>query len=433
MGVGRRWREADPDRLGQAFLWAAGARLAMLLVPPLLSEDLWRYLWDGAVQHLGYGPFDHAPADGVMDAAVAQWPALADIRDQIGHAEIPTIYPPAAQGVFYVVTAVAPSALLWRFVSSGFELGAAWAMLRWLRAEGRDPRAILLWLFCPLVALESTVGAHVDTLGVLGVALAGALLAVGGPSKALGAGAALALAVGTKLFPAVGLLRAGWRVTAGAGLAAGLLWLPYLAGTSGVTQSSGLARYAQRWQANDGLFAVLSWPFERLYPNNGLPVPLPEPVRAMGRVLVGPAIEVLGGPVAPLWPDEVAFAAAKALSLGLLGLVVLQRFVRARDLAGVLGPVTIALLLVSPVVHPWYLLWILPFAVRLSAGPTPRRAWFFWIWTATVWVAYLPRLNLLATGVWTPLGALAQAEYLPVWIALAFTLRAGVNTAPDGP
>lgn len=422
-GVLRGWRSVPEAWLARAFALAALGRLLLLALPPLLSEDLWRYLWDGAMQHLGHGPYDHAPNSPALDAAVSAWPALQDVRDQIGHAAIPTIYPPAAQLAFRLATLAGPSPLVWRAMAASMEFGAAFALTHWLRRSGRDPRAVLLWLFCPLPALEAAVGGHVDALGVLGLCLAGALLAAG-PARGLLAGGVFALAVGAKLFPAVALPRLGWRVALGCGLASALFALPYLGGTP----AEALSTYGHRWRGNDGLFALLVHAFEQVWPPGPTPVELPAMLTRVGRWLVGPApgFEALG-PLAPLWPDELAFAAAKLVAGVLLGLVVVERLWRGRDLERVLGPITATLLLVAPVAHPWYLLWWLPFAVLATAGGERRLSWPFWVWSVTVWIAYVPRVALLDTGTWTFPSVFAVVEYIPVWIALVSAVAATVK------
>jgi len=52
-----------------------------------------------------------------------------------------------------------------------------------------------------------------------------------------------------------------------------------------------------------------------------------------------------------------------------------------------------ALFLVSPVVHPWYLIWLLPVLFAL-----PHPAW--WVWSCTVILAYRPLAVFRATGIW---------------------------------
>ncbi len=90
--------------LGLALAAGLAARLLVLAGPPLMSTDLYRYVWDGRVQAAGINPYLYIPAD----------PALAGLRDEGGGAEAifanmnradtaPTIYPPAAQLLFAAI------------------------------------------------------------------------------------------------------------------------------------------------------------------------------------------------------------------------------------------------------------------------------------------------------------------------------------------
>src|SRR5215469_9412819 len=71
---------------------AALMRLAALLAPPYLSDDINRYVWDGRVEGAGINPYRYVPAD----------PHLAALRDEAIYPKInrsdyaPTIYPPVA-------------------------------------------------------------------------------------------------------------------------------------------------------------------------------------------------------------------------------------------------------------------------------------------------------------------------------------------------
>ena len=79
-------------------------RLMVMLSPPFLSSDLYRYVWDGRVQAAGINPYLYIPAD----------PALAGLRDtaifpHINRADYaPTIYPPVAQAIFLAVGLAQP-------------------------------------------------------------------------------------------------------------------------------------------------------------------------------------------------------------------------------------------------------------------------------------------------------------------------------------
>ena len=69
---------------------AIAMRLAFVFAPPMLSSDMYRYVWDGQVQKAGINPYRYVPAD----------PALKPLRDEkifprINRADYAhTIYPP---------------------------------------------------------------------------------------------------------------------------------------------------------------------------------------------------------------------------------------------------------------------------------------------------------------------------------------------------
>ncbi|MCA9537324.1 MAG: DUF2029 domain-containing protein [Myxococcales bacterium] len=407
------WRDwaADRDGLVRLLVMALLARVVLLVLPPLLSEDVWRYVWDGAVQWAGHNPYRHAPADPALDALAAP-PALAAIRGQIGHAHIPTIYPPAAQLTFLAASVAGPSTLILRALMALADVLLVGALWRWAQRTDRPPQVALLYAFAPLPILEGAVGGHIDVAGAAATILAGAWLAAGRFGRPA---LALAYAIGVKFLPILALptlLRAHRRTVALTLLAVALLAVPYLG--AGQELLDGLRAYGHRWRANEGLFAVLAWPFELWWPPSELPVDLPPVAVRAVRTLVGDSPGALPHQV---WPDEVAFAAAKATAIGLFGLLCLQRWWAARDLETSLGPILVGLFLVAPVLHPWYLVWALPFAVL---GIASRRWWAHavLIWSLLAWTAYLPRPDYLRTGEWSVDWRWRLVEYVPVWAAL---------------
>jgi hypothetical protein len=408
-------------------LWAALiGRLALLTVDPVLSEDLWRYLWDAATWRAGLGPYQWAPAAATLDALAQSAPSLASVRSQIGHPEVPTIYPPAAQWLFAVFGLAGPSALAWRLGMIGADALVALGLARWAAARGAPPAIALGWLACPLVALEVAVGAHIDVFGVAALAWAGVAFSRGHTGRA---GAALAVAAGTKLFPVVALLRGPRHAWLGALGVTAVLGAPFV--TQVADMGAGLSTYAHRWRFNDGLFAVISATFERVFLAWGLhadaPLDVPEVVVTVARALVG------GGSAADsrLWLDELVFASAKASAVALLVAVLGRAWAQARrsePVFDLLGPFCLALLLVSPVVHPWYLMWALPFGLLWLASPGARAMGAaVCLWVALAVLAYVPRIGALGTGVWQSDGPWRLAEYVPVWIALALAAARGVK------
>ena len=103
-------RHADCFAVRSVVAFGLLFRLTLLPAEPSLSDDVYRYVWDGRVQAAGINPYRHAPDS----------PELEHLRDErlhprINHPHIPTIYPPAAQFLFLACSFVASS--VWCFKS----------------------------------------------------------------------------------------------------------------------------------------------------------------------------------------------------------------------------------------------------------------------------------------------------------------------------
>jgi hypothetical protein len=99
------------------------------------------------------------------------------------------------------------------------------------------------------------------------------------------------------------------------------------------------------------------------------------------------------------------------ITLLLCALLVIRRWQTSE--AERMAACTLAILLISPVVHPWYLLWLLAFVPLVTA---PWLRWTALAWSVTVPLAYLPSHYRLL-------------EYAPVYSLLAFTV---ITTARQG-
>lgn len=199
---------------------AAALRLAALAPVAPLSDDLYRYAWDGSVQAAGVDPYRYPPAaagsvpgladrrtDWLFPGAVPGGDTCADVADpqactRINRPGVRTIYPPVAQ-VWFLAGHLAGASHL-RDV--GWELlallpDAATGLLIWrvLRRSGRDPALVAVYAWSPLAVLEAVQNAHVDGLATLLVVLA---VSLGGRRPGT-AGAVLGLAAMVKLYPAL--------------------------------------------------------------------------------------------------------------------------------------------------------------------------------------------------------------------------------------
>jgi len=191
-----------------AIVFAVLFRASILFAPPYLSDDIYRYIWDGRVQAAGINPYRYIPAA----------PELAHLRDDAIYPKINrrdyshTIYPPVAQVVFLLTTRISESVVWMKLTMLIFEMVAIWAIAGLLNLLGRPRQLLLLYAWHPLVIWEFAGSGHCDAIAIGFIALA--FLAWQRRSD-LGAGF-LASATLAKLFPLVllpAMLKRGrWRI-----------------------------------------------------------------------------------------------------------------------------------------------------------------------------------------------------------------------------
>jgi hypothetical protein len=324
---------AIPVRAGIAAVLAAHA--TFLLAPPLFSADVFGYVDYArlAVLH-GLDPYAHGAADAARDPVVpfVRW------RD------IPTPYGPLFTVLSLPLAWLSVPAALWaaKALAAALSLGCCALVWRIAQRRGLDPaRAVLFVGLNPLLLAYGVGGAHNDFL-LLALALGAILLAL--EERAFPAGALAVLAVGVKA-PAALLLpflllstRAPRRALAGA--LAGAAALLALAVVAFERQALGFVsqiREQQQFVASESV------------PNR--------------------VATLLGFDALPAGL-RLLFALAFAASVGGL----LWATWRGRiDWLTAAGWATLALLLSTAWLVPWYVVWLLPLAA-VARDPRLRAA-----------------------------------------------------------
>jgi len=190
------WRAPSSRRtLFVVLVFAALLRLSPLTAEPRLSDDIYRYVWDGRVQAAGINPYRHIPAEQ----------PLAGLRDEAIYPKInrrdyaPTIYPPLAQMIFFATTRVSESVAWMKLTMVAFEAAGLWAVVWLLASWGLPPQRVVLFAWHPLAVWEIAGSGHLDALMICFVCLA--LVARRRDREGL-TGAMLACAALVKFYPA---------------------------------------------------------------------------------------------------------------------------------------------------------------------------------------------------------------------------------------
>lgn len=364
------WKETGRAALLVVLVAATVFRATLAPLPPSLSDDLYRYQWEGKVQLAGHNPYIVTPAD----------PELVRLRpqvyDRLPGKDLPTVYGPATELLFRVA-ARADGLFAFKVLSLLFDFASLLVLVWMLALRGEPQVRALVYGWCPLVVLEFAGNGHNDSIPIFFLLLACAMTLRRSPGAS---GAALAAATMSKWF--AGLLTpvflrhaaaqqrsAGWKWLLVFGGVAGLLCLPYADAGGGLF--AGLLGYAAGWRNNASVFAL----------------------------------------VAGLTGSD---AAAFSVALAVVGAVVLGTTLRGTEPLRAALILLTALLLVSPSVFPWYVTWLVPF---LCFFPNPALL----LWTATVLLSYHVLIGFTALGVWEYKAGLLWLEYLPVYGLLLWT------------
>lgn len=182
-------------------------RLMFLFRSPELSDDIYRYLWDGLTILHGNNPYAFAPSDAKPLAAES-----AALLSQVNHPHLITIYPPAAQ-IFFAVGAFFGGILGIKAVLVAADIAVCAIILRILSRMKMPPSRAVIYAWHPLPILEIAGSGHIDGAGIFFLMLAFMLLLPPSngtnhpvpknwPAPAV-AGVAFSVAVLVKLFPLV--------------------------------------------------------------------------------------------------------------------------------------------------------------------------------------------------------------------------------------
>lgn len=200
-------------------------RLSIVFAPPYLSDDIYRYVWDGRVQAAGINPYRYIPADD----------QLKHLRDEEIYPKVNrrdyahTMYPPAAEAMYLLTTRVSESVTWMKLTMVGLELITVLILMELLASFGMPRQRILIYAWHPLAVWEFAGSGHVDPLAFAFIALA---LLARRRNWETATGVALGLAVLAKLFPIVLFpalyKRWGWKMPVALVVTIIAGYLPYL-------------------------------------------------------------------------------------------------------------------------------------------------------------------------------------------------------------
>jgi hypothetical protein len=349
-------------------------RVVLLSAPSTLSDDVYRYQWDGRAQRAHLNPYVVFPnAEGL------EWLQNPEHPEPPGE-ETPTMYPPLSEFAYRLIGTV-PG---YKRVSTILDLASAGLLMLLLAAMNQPLDRVLVYAWNPAVLISFAMSGHFDSLAIVTILAALFFLVTNRPALSM---AALALSFLSKFFPVLLLLTFLKRVRlAHVGIFVALVftcYVPFLG--AGWHLLDGAENYARDWVNNATLFSLLQFVAGS---------------RAGAELVAGLIVIATIGYLAknratPLWSSLV---------------------------------LTGGVLLVSPTAYPWYFTWSIPFLCFY-----PSAAWL--LMTVTSVLAYTPAITY---GAGEPLGnslLMLSLEYGPVYLWLVYDCwaarRSKLSTVPQ--
>jgi len=367
-------------------------RVILLVTEPTLSDDVYRYLWEGHLVTEGVSPYSFAIDSSLGD----QYSITA--RDLANNTSLASPYLPVAHVIFGATATVLPSEpWTMQILMIGFDMLGAAMIIKLLSAVGLPQRRILLYWLNPLVIVEVAHGAHIDAI-IIGLASVGLWLSLEKAKTSTVAAyagpAVIAIATLTRPLAILFLPVLFWRWTwPQRATWAAVFAIPIVA--TGAATSFGLAE-----STGTGVFGSARAYTDTFRFNSGI-------YHWVERWMGGRGLDDRG------WNEPVALTRlviAVVVVLALLAVFWVARAQRSdRATLRLLAVPVMVYVLLTPVLHPWYTLLLLALVPFLAPGRDE------------------PTMDWLRVAPWLALSALLIFSYLTYENPQAFAEREWVR------
>jgi hypothetical protein len=324
----------DTSLSKQAILfWGVAIILRLIALPLVPSDELFRYQWEGKIQQAGFNPYLIAPADSKLDDLRRDFPQAA----KINHPEVRALDPPGAELLFKFLSSITDRPIFYKILFAIADLAVAALLLRLVGGEHRY-RGAAWYAWNPLAVYSFAGAAHFDSLMIL--AMVGGILALVRSTAekesankwllAVLAALLLGIAISLNLVAASLLLLCGvalrWRAIVLTLTASIPLLFSFAFGFPKIRIWESLVQFMQLSRLDDLFWWLIE---ETVWPN----------------------------------PHQRNFHYYPIMIVCVIAVSLL--FIRdwKRGMLWALGTV----LVLSPILHPWYCVWILPWAAWRSA------------------------------------------------------------------
>ena len=350
LSILKRFNNSNHQKLNLGL--AIISRFLLLFSFPLLSDDIYRFIWDGSLMLHGMNPFSFTPQELMLEKLDWLDPLLFQKMNSPAYY---SVYPPINQLAFLLSAIpgkgnLLASVVILRTFILAFDIGNIFILKKLLRFFKKDERLVFIYALNPLVIIELTGNLHFEAVMIFFTLLSVWLLVT---NKWILASLALTLAISAKLLPIIFLPlfihHIGWKKTFYAGLIVGfttsILFLPFIYNielASHFLQSIQL--YYGKFEFNGSVYQIL---------------------KAIGWKI--------------LHYNPIAYTSKILFMLTLIGFII--TYIKSKNIIEGIFWLLFIYTLFGAIVHPWYMLILVAF--------TPLLKWRFAVlWSVLICLSY---------------------------------------------
>ena len=368
---------------------AIGLRLVFLFAIPNLSQDFYRFIWDGRLILTGLNPYLTTPNDLIFSQPTL-FPQMKLLFDGMGplSAGHYSNYPPIHQLPFIIAAifskhSILGAVIILRLLLISADLGILFYGKKLLRKLQLPTKNIYWFILNPLVIIELTGNLHFEGLMLFFFVMA---LYYIHTKKWHLAALTMAVSIAVKLVPILSLPlflnKLGWkksiRFYLSIGIVFALFFLPFLSGDFIKNYSATIGLWFSNFEFNASFYYLLKWVLEAT-------------------------------------TNLTLIHSMRSIVIGFLGILIsyqlIQNKTKTSELILSILWVLTGYYFVSTTVHPWYVISILLLSVFTSYK-------FARVWSYTLIFSYLA-YNQFSVH---ENGYILTLEYLPVWAVLVWEL-----------
>lgn len=262
------WKKPFSQNLRIIIGLAVLFRLSLLFMTPNLSDDYFRFIWDGLFVANGSNPYLTVPS-AYMHGTLTVPGAGLSIYERLNSPEYYTVYPPLCQYIFGLAAKIFGADVFWNIVTIRIfvllaECGTLVLLCCIARRLNRPPGIALIYAFNPLVVIELTGNLHPEAFMIFFLLLSIYLLM---RDRQILSAVSFGLAVGAKLIPLIflpllikrlGLIKS-LRYFGVVGAATLILFIPFISLQSISNIITSLSLYFKTFEFNASIYYIARW------------------------------------------------------------------------------------------------------------------------------------------------------------------------------